>query len=255
MVSFGKKRLTAALLAGALILGARSSAHADVISLDYSVDGGSTWTKATLTPDGKVAGQYDWSAVIKDASGNSLFSVDGAWATTNTPGGAKAQISQVNGTITALYDTSETHTLSVRVSSQGFLLPSVNSTLRNTSSLQNLGDVYGGGSANVVFTSYADTSNTLFGTTGSTVASTSVSYQTVGGESGAKNSSTSFFPSGATYSLTNEGDYTMTGGVQVSVVQGATTVTATPVPAGIVMALSGVPFLAAGGWLRRRRRK
>jgi hypothetical protein len=102
----------------------------------------------------------------------------------------------------------------------------------------------------VVFNSYADTTNALFGTQqGAPTLSFSASGQNgVGGG----NSQTSFSPNGATYSLTNIGQYTLTSGTDVTVVSGNTEVTPTPAPAGAVLALSGLPVLGLG-WLRRRK--
>jgi hypothetical protein len=107
----------------------------------------------------------------------------------------------------------------------------------------------------VHFTSYADSSNTLFGMTGGTVVSNGVSYSATGQQgTGATANPTLFSPNGATYSLTNTGQYTMDAGTSLTVVSGNTTVTATPAPPGVVLALSALPVLALGQWMRRRRK-
>jgi hypothetical protein len=241
MIVFGKKVRILALLLGAALFGSGPPARAGYVEIDYSIDGGPRQVAASST-----TGVATWT----DNSVGGLFSVIMSFGTSNSPGGTTALVTQSNNYVNTLY-TSGSHTLSVYVSSTGFNLPGGNNlNLGNASSITE-----NSGSTQVTFTSFADTGNNgnnLFGMSGSTVTSTSTSYSVTGQQGNGNQSTTTF--SGTAYSLTNEGDYKMTGGTSLTVVSGSTTVTPTPAPPGLFMALTGLPCLAAGGWLRFRRK-
>jgi MYXO-CTERM domain-containing protein len=238
MIRFRKLLPLAAAVAVAVALGAPRPAHA-YIEIDYSIDnGGRTFGASSNT------GFVTFSGSGLGGFFDVLFTI----GTTNTPGGQQALITQSNNSVSTDYtDVNTSHTLHIYVSSTGFTQPQSPppTSLGNASSITE-----NGGSTTVVFSSYADATNTLFGTSGS---STSVTYSVSGQAGKGDQSSTLFSPNGATYSLTNIGDFTMTGGTSLTVVSGNTTVTPTPAPAGAVLALAGLPVLGIGGWLRRRK--
>jgi hypothetical protein len=241
MFRFHHKLAVAAFLVVAGVLGITKPAAAG-IEIDYSIDSGSRTF-------GNSSSGSSVTFTSTDVGGKGLFSVDISVGTTNTPGGAFALVTQSNNTVATLYS-SGSHTLHIYVSSTGFTSPQSPppAILGNASSITE-----NGGHTDVTFTSYGDTSNTLFGTTGSSVTSVSTSYSANDQTGvGSGSNSTLFSPNGNKYSLTNIGDYTLTGGTSLTVVSGNTKVTPTPVPAGMTLALSGLPVLGLGYWFRRR---
>jgi hypothetical protein len=248
MSRFGNKLYLVALLVGISIMGPAPPVQASTLEIDYSIDGGARQIGASTTT-GSGTTTLHWSSSDVGAAG--LFSVDMTIATSNSPGSAtQAKITQSNNTVNTLYG-SGTHTLTIYVSSDGFSSPSSPPplVLGNASSI-----TQDSGSTQVTFTSYSDTSNTLFGMSGSTVTSTSVSYSASGQNGTGKGASSALFTTNGQhpYSLTNEGDYTLSGGTSLTVVSGNTTVTPTPAPPAAVLALTGLPCLGFAVWLRRR---
>jgi hypothetical protein len=237
MIRFSNKLFLTAFLAGAILFGAGPLAHAGYVEIDYAIDGG---------PRTVAASSSTGIAIWSNASVGGLFNVYFTFGTTNSPGGTQALLTQSNNLVSTLYTgPGVSHTLQIYVSSTGFVTPSPLSpalaALGNASSITE-----NGGATTVTFTSYADTSNngnTLFGMSG---PSTAVTYSVSGQAGNGGQSSTTFAPNGAAYSLTSVGDFTMTGGTSLTVVSGNTTVTHLPVPPGLVLALTGVPFLAVG---------
>jgi len=243
MLKFLKKPTVLAALAAAVLLGSTTRASAN-IEIDFSIDGGARFVGAAS------AG----STAIFSGTVGGLFDVVLTLGTTNSPGTpGLAFETQGNNIITTLYGggSANQHTLHVYVSSTDFTNPTSPppTILHNTSSISELT-----GATSVTFTSYASTTNTLFATSGGTTASTGYSYDVSGPQSsgGQGSSSTMFSPNGSKYSLTNIGDYKMDGGTSVTIVGGNTSVTPTPVPSGVVMALTGLPVLGLGLWMRRR---
>jgi hypothetical protein len=241
MFKFHHKLALAAFLVAAGLLGITKPAAAG-IEIDYSIDGGAR------TFGNSSAGS---SVTYSNTSLGGLFNVTFSIGSTNTPGtGTLATETQGNNLVSTLYTTGS-HTLHIYVSSTDFTSPQSPppTILGNTSSITELA-----GATDVTFTSYASTSNTLFATSGGVTSSTGYSYSVTGQQSsgGAGFSSTFFSPDGAKYSLTNIGDYRLAAGTDITIVGGNTKVTPTPVPAGMVLALSGLPVLGLGYWFRRR---
>jgi hypothetical protein len=247
MFRLGKRSpIFAALLTSAALLGLAPPAGAGQFQIDYSIDGGPlVKAPGQVTVATASGSQVVWS----DSNVGGLFSVALTFATSNSPGVAgTALVTQSNNSISTLY-TSGTHSLSIYVSATGFasspgsspdILSTASSITENT------------GKASVAYTSYADTSNRLFGTSGPTVTSVLTSYSVAGNAGKGKQNSTMFSPHGATYSLTDRGQYELAAGTSITVVSGNAEVTPTPAPAGVVLVLSGMPLLVFGGWLRRR---
>jgi hypothetical protein len=228
---------------GAALFGSGPPARAGYIEVDYSIDGGAK----TMIASG------NGSAFFSGTLGGQ-FNVSLGFAASGSPASLSQGLAYnpfTNNYVSALYandGSGTTHTLTIYVSSTGFTVPTGNNlTLGSSASIT---EVSGG--TTVSFTSYADTSNALWGMTGPSTSI--VPFSVSGGQSGSANASTLFSTVGSNpYSLTNVGSYTMLGGTNITLVGGTTTVT-TPAPPGLFMALTGLPFLAVGGWLRFRRK-
>jgi len=208
--------------------------------------------------EGATTKTFDWDNITTDASGNAEidinqnfgdFNVHFAYALSNAPGGEQALLQTSDGKLTNL-DSTSSHTLTVLVSSTDFYLPQSPPLLTVASTAS--GSV-GRGSLSGVFTSYADASNTLYGTT---FATDQVTFGPIGANASYSGSTSKggFDPNGSPYSLTNVGTYTLSKGAQVTVSGGNTAVSAlAPAPGGIALSLAGLPVLGLG-WLRRRQK-
>jgi hypothetical protein len=75
---------------------------------------------------------------------------------------------------------------------------------------------------------------------------------TASGQQSNSANSWTYVSAGGKYSLTNKGVYVTDGGTSLTVVSGNTEVTPTPAPPGAVLALTALPVVAFGHWLRRR---
>ncbi len=204
------------------------------------------WTdegSVTITPPSSI---LNASFTIGD------FTVTETIAVSNSPGDTVngATLTQTNVAITSV--SGSDGTIYVEVSAQGYSIPESPplATLTSSSTLNTQS-----GSTTETATSYVDLGDALFGTSGAATAPLTVTASGQGGY-GSGSDTTSFSASG-TYSLTNEVSYTFTGVTaanQELISEGnvSTTVT-TPVPSTAVLALSGLPLLGLGLWLRRRK--
>jgi hypothetical protein len=244
MIRFRKLLPLAAVLAGAVVLGTPRAAHA-YIEVDYSVDGsartfGNSSNTGTVFFGGDLLGVYNVAL---------------NFSTTNTPGNnALALVTSSNNTVTTDTGVSGTHTLTIYVTSLDFTNPtSPPPTVLGTASSGTT--AAGSGKVTVTYAGYADATNTKFGTQ---VAAGPGSYDIVatggqGGNGGGPALTNSFSPNGAKYSLTDVLKIQTTDSVNITNVTGNVNVTPTPAPAGAVLALSGLPFVGLGAWLRRRK--
>lgn len=189
------------------------------------------------------------------------FNLAFTFATSNSPGDSDVGIVTVSNTrITNL--TGATHSLTIAVSSQGFMSPSGSGlTLVNTTS----GSVTRG-TISGNFTTYVDQGNGLFGM--SDIQTAAVTFSQTTGTSFAGTTLQSPLTLAGPYSITNVGNYTfgasasmtLTGGnsqVQApdpSSTTGGTGGVLTPAPSGLVLALTGMPLFSLGCWFRARRR-
>jgi len=257
--------LAAALLAGAAFLGANSAAQA-AITIAISTDGGATFT----TSSGAENATLFTAAPVAIAGGGSIS----VTARTNQPIGAdfatvsQTQINATGGTAAQLV------ALVVRVSDIDFALPAGVSLLSSSFSMS----LDGGSAPNPTasigsFQSVADFNNgVLFGglpgvpqsapvgsfaTTGLQVVTVTPIQNVTGSSSG---NATVATVSAAPFSLSNEFRFVNAGGLTLLAIPGGgaafqftgtTQLTAVPAPAGVVLALAGLPVLGFG-WLRRR---
>lgn len=180
------------------------------------------------------------------------FYINLSAATTNSPGATSgAYVTILNSDV--LNTSSTTDTLKVAVSATGFSTPGgVGVELINTVS----GTIASGTVSNGNFTSYVDTSNTLFGTSGATVFSTpAVTFSGTGPTSFSGTTvNNNIVTVGSNYSITAVGSYTTTGGSEI-LFSGGEGETVVPAPSGLTLALSGFPLLGFGGWFWGRKRR
>jgi hypothetical protein len=202
-----------------------------------------------------------------------MWSISGS--STDFTFGGTAQIQLVgNGTLSVSYNnavtqtTNGTHTLTLLVSNQGYMLPT-GTVVKLSSS--------GGGSYigligdSVVGTTlgFLDPNNALFGQVtvagDGTVAANahSTPASTTGSIPGTAATvplvytpptATNLVASAVPFSLTNVTVFTFTGQIgDTANISNSVATSATPAPAALVLALTGIPVLGCGAWLRRRR--
>lgn len=241
MVRFGKLLALAPALALAVFLAAPSNtARASDIVVDvYIQDAGGA--RHLLSQFESLTGTAK-QTFASIAYGDTTFSNITISATSNQPGGSTGNLAQTNVTSDG---SSGSGLLVVDVQEkQGFSSPGQDGQqLGLTSKVANSSIP---GNAGLTFQSWVNATGTAF-------TGTSWGLQTYDGNVGgnqAPNKVTTAFVRGTSYWLSNE--LTVGAGDNALNVSGTTTV-ATPAPAGIVLALAGVPCLGAGAWLRRRR--
>jgi hypothetical protein len=223
--------LVVAALVGAAILGAPSRADAG-FTLTLS-DG--TTTK-TVTDGG--AGDLDTTSGQIIFSGSiGSFNIDLSVGTSNSESGAiPAQLTINNTTISSLGFTG-TKQLTITLADTNFSAPAAGWTSILSSQL----------STTQVPTNSAVTFQSFINGTGGSL----LSLSNVGGVTGADQMTIPSDP----YTLANVTTYTVVGqglGTSVTVqTTGLTQVTPVPAPSGVVLALTALPCLGVGGWLRR----
>lgn len=160
-----------------------------------------------------------------------------------------ATLSDLLQSTTSVTNTNATSaaTLHLYVSQTNYTLP----TGANLSVESGLGGSVNQGTVGLtgIFQAYASNSNTLFDTTQftnglQTATQTGTTFDT-GSAFG------TFARTSAMYSLTTEVNFTLSAGGQANY-SSHENLTA-PAPAGVVLALTGLPFLGIGTWLRRRK--
>jgi hypothetical protein len=153
---------------------------------------------------------------------------------------------------------SKAHTLTIYVSQDNYTLPgSIGSPLLVTSHIG--GTVTSGGIGQALtFQSFANNSNGLFDTTGASTTGpqspvVSITHSSFDSQ---PDPSTLFARTSGFYSVTTSNAITLVPGGTLNFASSTTLeLASTPAPAGLVLALTAIPALAVGGWLRRRIRK
>ncbi len=176
------------------------------------------------------------------------FTIAAAFGSSNAPGGSNA-LTQLAAFSVTNNDSSTAHVLHISVSATGFTSPQSPPPLNLLDTVSGSvvnGDVTGD------FQGYADASDVLFG---KGFASSDLTFSTVGSSKSfsADGGKGGFSPDGNTYSESIFANYSLSGGSSLTVTGGNTQTIPTPAPAGAVLALTGLPLLGIGGWLRRRK--
>jgi hypothetical protein len=247
MVRFRLSFLAAALVAAAF-LAAPPGARASAIIVDvYIMDGGKKSGVLAEYTGSASAGTGSANPLPTFTFGGTTFTSVGITATSNQPGsstnGNLAQVDVSSATSTGtgklIIDVQETAAFTSPGSSgQNMILTSKIADSSQSST----------GNATVTFQSWANNTGTAFtGTTGNLQT-----FDPNTGVNAAPNTVSTIFTRGSGYYLSNE--LTIAAGNDVTSVSGSTRVTA-PAPAGLVLALTGMPLLGLGGWLRHRRKK
>jgi len=231
--------LVAIALVGAAILGAPAQARAEFrLSLqEAGVNGGAITQVATggdFTPL-QFSGTYgDFSVTFFGATSTNGASLSDIMSSTTT-------IVNLNGS---------SRTLTMYVSQTNFTLPT--GPKLNVESGQS-GTLTSG---TVVlanqFQAYADAGNSINGIGGFTNGAQTATQTGSTFDTGSANGL--FTRGSGSYSLTTVSTLNLSGGAILNL-SNHENVTPVPVPAGVVLAISGLPFLGIGAWLRRRKVK
>jgi len=189
-----------------------------------------------------------------------------------TQGGSNLNLSSAGGQIgTSFGTTGGSHTITIEISETGWFAPVGNPlTLSASSSGASIAYVAGTNpfaveTVQASYQSFLDNTNALFGTPGSGatgVLSGSASLSSAGTTTAAFNPGTTVVlvpgvTAGNPFSLTSVSTFSFTlgaGSGQDSASISGSTVVSTPVPAGVVLAFTGLPVLGFGAWFRRRRK-
>jgi len=235
-----------AILAGIVVLAAAAPARAD-IEIWLSASTG-TNNNPPLASD-MVASALSGAPVSYTSPNFGAFSISVLVTNSNSPGSPTSAILTGNGVITN--NTSKTATLYITLSDTGFTDPTT-PPVDVVSSIN--GKVEISNAANkLTYWSYVNTDNTQNGIGGATFGPQNPSI--VSGAFSDVNGLTLSSLSGP-YSLTER--FALTLGAGVTIDFSSSTVltgpTAVPAPAGIVLALTGLPCLGLG-WLARRRKE
>jgi len=185
---------------------------------------------------------------------------------TGTQGGSNLDLSNSSQINTTFGGTGGTHTIRIEITQDGWVAP-VGTPLTLTSSAGGSFAYLAGTNPNAVqsvsttYQGFLDNTNTLFGQP----AAGSTPIQTASASLGSAGTAPLVFspgvsgnnlvPGGTPFSMTDVLTFTFTlsaGSGQTSANVSASTVASVPAPAGVVLALTALPVLGVGGWIRRR---
>jgi len=262
MVRLGRKFSLAAILMGVAVWGLASPAQADPINprfqIEFFEDG---VLQRTVIDNNIVSGDIAPNTGTISFSGTvghfSLYFSVGTENSSHVPPGELQNVPppavlEIGTSLITNNDTAS-HRLTIEMSAQDFNNPSSPPPLVMSSTAS--GSVTRG-TLTGDFTSFGDAGNTLFGMTFSTsplnfTGSTGTSYSATTSAGG--------FNSGSLYSLTNVGDYTLSGGGRLTLTGGNTQTNSTAVPEIDPGSMASALTLLGGGLVllrdRVRRRK
>jgi hypothetical protein len=267
MTRFCKPFTLAAILAGFAMAGLAPPARADfdvefiyggatilvdVTTQTATASGGASLSGATITYNS--AGKVTISNLTIDPKGSTDsntagFNISASISTSNSPGTPTvAQITTSGLSITNQSGAAGNSTLTVITGSTGFTQPLGQVALKGTASVS--ADGLNSSNAKFVMNSYINTNNAQFGTT---FGAPAITLNPVApGASASGNSYITVPNATAPYSIVEQEQYTLANGDDFF--DGSTgTSVVTPAPAGLVLALTGLPCLGIGSWLRRRK--
>lgn len=254
-----------AVLAGAVLLGMASPAHA-TIELTLTQVGGPTTSVTSPSDQGPVIiGTVNAGlppTITPTTFGD--FTIALASGSSNSPGSSlNAQtagvLSNFGLTPFSIVNNSATEqSLIITISAQNFSSPNSPPPL---DVFDTVSGTVSGGSVTGTAQGFADASNTLYGDGNSSLpGGFAGALLTFAGTNGTLSGSISqsgivsgFSPNGATYSLTFTETITLTAGASLTLTGGNVQTLPTPEPASMMAAFTAVPFLGLGAWLRRRK--
>jgi len=232
-----------AILAAALVLLVSQSARADM-EVTFQEDSGPVVTVATDLVN------FDPSGVSFNGSfGNFQVRMFGS-TSDNTAAYSNLMTSQ-----NALINTDAVaHTLTIGVTQTDYTLPGTNGSLLDmTSNIMGLVTAGGAGQA-LTFQSYASNSILDFDTSGVTTGPQTPAINVSHTPFDAPPASAAFPRTSNMYTVTTYTTITLAPGGYIGF-QTSTTLVSTPVPQGLVLALTALPALGLGAWLHGRRKK
>jgi len=266
-----------ALLVGATLFGAPTQAQAAYSARVYD-DGVLVATVAVPVNPGDPGTPTGTPGVFVIAVGNNLifggstphFDLTNGSGLSNNPGtqgGSNLNLSSNEQIRTTFGAAGGTHSIRIELSQTGWNAPTGTPLTLSSSGGGSFDYLQGTNlsatqSVAITYQGFLDNTNTLFGQpgAGSTPTQTAnVSRTTVGSTGFRLNpdpSVNTLVPGGTPFSMTDVLTFTFTldaGSGQTTANVSASSVASVPAPAGLVLALSGLPVLGIGTWLRRRR--
>jgi hypothetical protein len=237
-----------AILAAVLTLLVPQAVRAD-LEVTFQQDAG----PVTMVADNPV--DFD-SVFFNGTFGKFKVTVFGAASDNGTP------TSDLMSSTTAIKNTDTVaHTITIGVTQDNYTLPGVSGTLLDMTSHIGGTVTTGGVGQTLTFQSYANNSNGLFDITTPVVATTGPQSPDISVTKSSFDSmpdpSAAFPRTSGLYSVTTYNKITLAPG---GVINFSTTTTlelpaATPAPASLVLALTALPALGLGTWVRRRLKK
>jgi len=226
----------------------------DVTTQTASATGGASLAGATIHYNSASKVTITGLTVDPNAGtdGNSGgFTINASVSTTNSPGlPTIATISTSGLGIMNQTGVNGNSTLTITTGSTGFAAPATNPVIL-TSTASVSADGTNGANASLVFNSYLNANNSQFGT-GPPGAPTITLSPVAPGASASGNTSATVPLTATPYSIVQVGQYTLGNGDDFFDGSTGTNVMPTPAPTGLVLALSAMPVLCFGAWLRRR---
>jgi hypothetical protein len=236
-----RKFFLAAVVAVAALFGSASSAEA-TFSLRITTTVGVT----TITDGGPGDTDGLVNNKISFNYSDSAYNVIGFMAFTNAPGSANLAILDTSFTFATFDPSTSTNTTggaaSLEVSATGY-----NSPVGNPLTLLSKINGNGNGSGTLTDQGYITTNGALFDTSGATPGL----QGPFNINSGYGNSATTSYTGGTPFTLTDVINVNLDPGSNTS--GDAQLTVTTPAPAGLVLALVGMPVFGVGAYIRRRR--
>jgi hypothetical protein len=250
MVRFDKLLIVTAL-AGFVILGSANRARAD-LELILSVDNADLAHSVVIDiPANTGPAIFNGNLGTGLSGAGSTFNVFLSVGTSNSPGTPAQALAQQGSFSIQNLDNLNGHTLHISVSAQGFTAPQSPPPL---DVLDAFSGTLANGSIGGDFYGTADATNALFGT-GFDQPGLHGTYSASGlsQKVGFNGRVSGFSPNGNTYSLSVFADMNFGAGSLFTGDAANVQTVPTPAPAGVVLALTGLPCVGLGAWLRRRK--
>jgi len=204
------------------------------------------------TIDYSVPGEISFLNVVVSTAGTTGgFKISSTIADSNSPGSPSAATLSLSSLKILNQDTvtpAAFSTLTITTGDTGFTSPAGDPTAPVTSTISATANGSNAHNATVSFNSYLDNTDTQFGTQQSV---TPISLTVKPGQSQSDNKTSFLNAATSPYSLTQVAQITLWKGESLTDGSSGTTL-ATPAPAALLLALSGMPVLGLGLRIRRR---